>query len=211
MNKYELISLAYQFVSFLLEKQKVAEQIDNIFLFGSIASKNFDEESDIDIFIDVKKPNKKVEENIRKELYLFSKSKYLEYWKLKGVKNEISIKIGQLNKWEKIKRSIISNGIVLYGKYASEPEKLKHFILIKIKTPKISRSKQVSLWRRLYGYSQKVGNKVYTTEGLISECDGKKLEKAVILIPIENSEKIFNFLDLKKINYENYEIWSDVF
>lgn len=207
MDKYFIISYAMQFSSFLIEKKKISEKINKIILFGSALSENFDEESDIDIFIDTDDSIKKEIEN---ELYAFTKSKYTENWELKGLKNEISLKIGKLNEWKDLKREILSNSLILYGKYISKPEKLKPFAIIKIVTSNFSRKRQVSLWRKFYGYSQKVGKKVYTKKGLLSVANGKKLEKGIVIVPYENSDKIYKFLDSQKINYETYEIWSDV-
>lgn len=210
IDRYKLISFASEFVSFIMQNKTLAEKIKNIILFGSVASDNFDEESDIDLFIDLKKYDKDIEKDIRKELYSFNKSRYAEYWRLKSLKNEISLRIGELDKWKKLKRTIETNSITLYGKYTSLPKKLRHFLLIKIKTPKIPRTKQVSFWRALYGYSQKVGKKIYKTKGMVSESKGRKIEKGVILLPFENSKIIFKFLDERRINYETYEFWSDV-
>lgn len=207
MDKFLFISYALQFSSFLLEKKKIAEKIDNIILFGSMVSGNFDEESDIDIFVDTDEKN---EEEINKELYAFNKSKYYDYWKLKGLKNEISLKIGRLEKWKELKREIISNSIVLYGKFNSKPDKLKHLAIVKINTSNFLRKKQVLFWRKLYGYKQKIGKKIYTSEGLMFELNGKKLDKGIILLPYEKINRLYEFLDSNKIKYETYEIWSDV-
>ena len=48
MKQNKLISLALNFASFLVDRTMV----NSIILFGSVASNNFDKESDIDIFID---------------------------------------------------------------------------------------------------------------------------------------------------------------
>ncbi|MBI5061033.1 MAG: nucleotidyltransferase domain-containing protein [Candidatus Aenigmarchaeota archaeon] len=207
MNKSALISYAMDFASFLLGSG-LSERISSIILFGSVARGDFDKESDIDIFIDVKKYDKLLEEKVRKRFELFEKSEMKRKWELKGVKNPLSLKIGELKKW-KIGRSVLSDGIMLYGKYRELPENLKYYSLFKINFDKIPRSEQVSIWRKLYGYSQKVGKKTYTSKGLVEQCGGKKLERGIIIIPIENKEKIINFLKKRKINYTINEIWSD--
>ncbi len=53
LEKNELIAYASDFVSYLLSKFKEGE-INRVILHGSIARGDFDEESDIDLFIDVK-------------------------------------------------------------------------------------------------------------------------------------------------------------
>ena len=74
------------FTSFVLERSK-RENIKRIILFGSVARSECDEESDVDIFVDVFDDNaaKKELEKIKSE-YLKSK-RYEDYWLLKDVKN----------------------------------------------------------------------------------------------------------------------------
>ena len=108
--------------------------MNEIILFGSVARGDFGKDSDIDLFFDVNNDNQ--EEEIKKvlnnELVKFSKSKIAETWSLMGIKNNISIKVGILNEW-KLKRSIISEGIVLYGKYKELPNNLKKSVYFNIK------------------------------------------------------------------------------
>ena len=114
MKRNKLISLAQSFVAFLIE----SVDIDQAILFGSVANNEFDEESDIDIFIDKEKKNEKKIDNA---LFLFEKSDTYQKYVITGIKNKISLKIGKLDKWPSLKRSIISNGIMLYGKYKEKP------------------------------------------------------------------------------------------
>ena len=116
MKQNKLISLALSFASFLIERINV----ESIILFGSVAQNNFDSESDIDIFIDANDKNKEKIENL---LELYKKTEEYEKFKLEGIKNEISLKIGRLNEWKDLKRSIISGGLVLYGNYKGKPDK----------------------------------------------------------------------------------------
>src|SRR3989339_143939 len=83
------------------------------------------------------------------------------------INNEISLKVGELDKWE-LKSSIISNSIVLYGRYRSNvtETKTKQYTLFELKI-KGKRKNMMRIWRKLYGYKQKVGKKWYNTEGLI--------------------------------------------
>ena len=116
MKSNSLKAFAVDFVSFLIQHLDSLEGIRNIILFGSIARGDFDKDSDIDIFIDTK--DKKITtDKIVSDFY--QSQKYLKYWKLLGIENTINCKVGNLDKWE-LKRSIISNGIVLYGKYKAE-------------------------------------------------------------------------------------------
>ena len=60
MKQTNLIAYAAHFVSFVLD-HGVLQKINRIILFGSVARDIFDEESDIDIFIDVIENEKKLE------------------------------------------------------------------------------------------------------------------------------------------------------
>ncbi len=111
MNRNNLIAYAADFVSFLLDSD-IFKRINRIILFGSVARGNFDEESDIDLFIDTKEG---IEKEVRSILHLFQDSEIQKKWNLKGLENDLSLKIGDLNKW-KLKRDITSDGIILYGK-----------------------------------------------------------------------------------------------
>ena len=61
----------------------------------------------------------------------------------------------------------------------------------------------------MYGYKQKVGEKVYHSRGVIGEFGGKKISPASFLIPIEKSNEMIKFLRTKKINYEVKEVFMD--
>jgi predicted nucleotidyltransferase len=208
MRRNELLSKASEFVSFLLRNNKSSE-IDGIILFGSVARGDFDAESDIDLFVDTK--NKKLKEFVEKQLRLYEKSENYRKWVLKNVNNQLVVKVGVLEEWEELHRSITSNGITLYGKYEKLPKNLRHFYILKLNFSKHSRSKKVSLWRGLYGYSQKVGKKTYNTKGVLTDCEGVRIGKSIIMLPNKHYPKIKEFLKRKSIQFKVYEIYSDNF
>ena len=92
MNRNKLISLAMNFSSFLVGQVEVK----SIILFGSVARNNFDEESDIDLFVEC---DKKDEKKVEIMLDLYKKTEEYEKFILDGVKNELSIKSGRLDDW----------------------------------------------------------------------------------------------------------------
>lgn len=204
MKRNNLIAYAQAFSSFILDSEN-GDRIRGIILFGSVARNEFDEESDIDMFIDTDVDRKK----ILKQLNLFSESQSNKTWKLKGIKNEISIHVGDFDK-SPLKRDIISSGIQLYGSVLSLPAEMSHYLLFTLEFADIERKKQVNIWRKLYGYTQKVGKKIYKSEGLINSLGGKKLEKGIFIIHIDKKQEIIKFLNNNKIKYKVYEIWSDV-
>ena len=204
MKRNLLIGYAMSFASFLLDSS-VGARINRIILFGSVARGDFNEESDIDLFIDT---DKDIEGEIDKLLKLFGSSRINEIWKLKGMKSDISVKVGDLKKWS-LRRDVISSGITLYGKYNEIPEKVNYYLLIKIDVSKFKSSRQMSIWRKLYGYRQRIGTKIYTGKGLVERLGGKKIGKAIILIPMENRKEIINFLNKNRVSYTVNELWSD--
>ena len=198
MEKNKLISLALSFVSFLIPKI----EINQVILFGSVASNKFDNESDIDLFVETDEKN---QNKIKKLLELYKKTKEYEKFKLEGIKNEISIKLGKLEEWKSLKRSIISNGIVLYGKYKGQPDNLIHKLIFILDLKKIPRSKKMKIWRKIYGYKQKIGKKIYTSDGVID----KKIGRGAFIINHEKSEKLQEYLNKNKIQYSLMDIWLE--
>lgn len=203
MKKENLISYAVNFISFLLE-DKIAKEIDRIILFGSIARGDFDEESDIDLFIDTKS---NIESDVAKILSLYLQSENQKKWVIKGLKNDLSVKVGELDKW-KLKRDILTDGILLYGKFKDLPKNVEYYLLLTPSFGKFKKSQQVKLWRKLYGYKQKVGKRTYKSIGLLEKLDGKRIESGLI-IPVKNKKELLDFLNKEKINYTVSELWSD--
>ena len=198
MEKHKLISLALNFASFLIERVKV----NSIILFGSVAKGNFDKESDIDLFIETDKKNAK---KINSVLELYKKTKDYERFKLEGIENGISVKCGDLNEWKDLKRSIISGGIVLYGTYQGKPKKLKHKLIFLLDVGNFERSKKIKVWRKIYGYRQKIGKKMYVSKGFAE----KKLGRGAFIISIENLEDAKNYLIKNKIKHSFFDIWVE--
>lgn len=198
MERNKLISLAMNFSSFLVGQVDVKSLI----LFGSVAKNNFDEESDIDIFIGCDKRNEK---KIKQILELYKKTEEYEKFRLEGVKNELSIKIGDLDDWKDLKRSIISSGITLYGSYRGTPDKINHKVLFLLNFEGISRAEKVRIWRNLYGYTQKVGKKIYISKGKVE----KKMGRGAFLVPIQDSQDIINYLRKHRIKYSLLDIWTE--
>ena len=203
MNQNNLISYAASFVSFILDSE-ISKKINKVILFGSVARGNFDDESDIDLFIDTKE---EIEGEIKKILYLFQNSDIQKKWEIKGVKSNLSVQTGDLDKW-KLKKGIIADGIILYGKFKEIPENIEYYLLITPSFKKFSKSQKVKIWRGLYGYKQKVGEKIYKTQGLLERLDGKRMENGII-VKMSDKKDIIDFLNKKKINYKVNEVWSD--
>ena len=203
-SRSNIISYAMAFASFLIQNIKSPSSVNNIILFGSVARNDFDKESDIDIFIDAKED---IEREVNEILDSFYNSIiYTRYWKLLGIENEISLKVGDLEKWE-LKRSLISHGITLYGKYSSEIEGRLYSLFV-LET-KGKRYEKLKIWRKIYGYRQKVKNKVYSQKGLLEEFGAKRLGPAVFMVPIEHENKIRQFLKENSVLHKVIELQTD--
>lgn len=203
---YRLISYAEDFVAFLIEKLgKDTDKIIQIILFGSVTRGEENKNSDIDLFVEISQKYEEKLKKIRDEFYNSAKAK--KYWNLLNVNNEINLSIGALKDWGDLQASIIANGIVLYGKYKGIP-KIEQNSLFIISSGK-NRNKNISVWRELYGYTQKVSKKVYIQEGLIKEYSGKKLTRGVFVIPSEHTHKIISFLREKKMPFQIFPFWNE--
>lgn len=195
--KFDLISYSMDFASFLVQKIKSKDIIKNVILFGSVSRWEATEESDIDIFIDVTKENIKLEKEIGQILNRFLDSvKYKSYWKLLGIKNEIKLTIGKLDKWKELKPSIVSNGITLYGKFKSDIRG-KHKTLLVWENIKPN-SKRVLLNKQLFGFKQ--GKRFYS--GLLQKNKGDRLGKGCIIVPLENSLAFQKLFKKHKISFK---------
>ncbi len=206
-ERSQLIALALDFTSFLMAEPRIAEQVNKVILFGSTTTGEFDEESDIDIFIDVR--NEQVKDAVMERLNLWRMSTRAEFWKAQGIRNELSLRIGILEKWVSLHRTIVSEGMLLYGKYIETPKGLRHFSLISLKMPKIKAKDAVKFWRKLYGYNQKVEGKVYVSKGLLVELGGIRLERGLVGVPQENNRRLIEFLRKHKVEYRTREAWIE--
>ena len=202
---YSLIAYAQDFVSFVLQNMKYPEKIIAVILFGSVVRGEAKKTSDVDIFIET---NGDIESEVaRLKEKFYNSIKVEKYWSLLGIKNEIHCEIGSLDEWKDLEKSLIAQGVMLYGKYKSKKQGYPHY-LFSIEQSKI-RNKNVSLWRKLYGYKQKVGKKVYIKNGLVEEYHGEKIARGVFIIPAENAQKIVSFLKSNGINYKIIIIWKE--
>ena len=198
MNRNKLISLASSFASFLINRIEVK----SIILFGSVAQNSFDKESDIYIFVETEAKNEKKIKNI---LELYKKTEEYEKFRLDGIDNEIIVKVGKLDEWKGLKRSIISGGIILYGNYQGKPERLKHKILFILSVGNLKRAERVKIWRKIYGYKQKIGNKIYSSSGIAE----RKIGKGAFIIPIEKMKDAQEYLAKNKIKHSFFDVWLE--
>ena len=203
MERNEIIAYAMDFASYLISK---VNGINRIILHGSVARGDFDEESDIDLFIDIF--DKKIEKKIKAAEEVYYKTNSYKEWKLKGISNELSLIIGKLdsNEWKDLKRAIMNTGIILYGKYTAENKDAKHYVLFSFENIK-PESKRVAFFRKLFGF--KIRKKTY--QGMADKLNARKIGKGAIVVPIENANQLKQYFKQVKVNTRVYDFWSDGF
>lgn len=196
----ELIAYAMDFASYLISKVK---GINKIILHGSIARGDFDENSDVDLFIDSSLEEKK----ILSVLESYYKTKKFKEWQLKGVKNEFSVIVGKVDgkEWRDLKRAIINTGIILYGKYKSDVEKINSYVLFSFENIKPDK-KRVAIFRKIFGFT--IGKKRYP--GLAEKINAIKVGKGALLVKTENVNELKKYFQSKKVSPKLYDLWGDI-
>ena len=201
MERNEIIAYAMDFASYLISK---SGDVNKVILHGSVARGDFNDNSDIDLFIDVH--DKKMEKKIHTIEDNYYKTESYHRWKLKGLKNELSLIIGKLDSdaWKDLKRAILNTGLIIYGKYTEGSKEGKHYVMFSFENIK-PESKRVMLFRKLFGF--KVGKKRY--EGLSGKFGLKRLGKGTIVAPIEHVRELKQYFSQSKISVRLYDVWSD--
>ena len=208
MKKQDALCYAYDFVRILAGK--TSDKAKDIILFGSVARGDFDEESDVDIFVNVcSKDEKTVQEAVNKaqnEFEVYSK----RTWRLQGVNLPVKCIVGDIDsgKWSELKREIISSGISLYGRYRELPEKLKHCFIFSFSLSRLKPNEQVSVVRKIYGYCTKKDGKVYEHTGILYDAGGEKINAGVVMVPAEYHKRIFDFFKKNGVSFRTREIWT---
>ncbi|VVB60554.1 Nucleotidyltransferase domain protein [uncultured archaeon] len=199
----------YDFLSLVLEEEDIASKIKRIVLFGSVARGEADEESDIDIFIDVwsKSSIKDVEQYVaeaEKRFYVISERK----WSLLGIKLPIKCIVGMLDddRWKSLRSEIISSGMTLFGKFEEKEEGWAHYAMVNYSLAGLSQAKKMKLLRKLFGYTGVKKKKKYVWHGLLEESGGVKLSSNVILVPVEKSRDVTKLLHSFKITPQIREV-----
>lgn len=200
----------YDFLSMISEDKEIAGEIKEIILYGSVAKKNYDKKSDIDLFFNIKNKEKisYIEQELKKILKSFE-IKSEKTWGLKNLELPIGFIVGSLDDevWRGIKDEIASSGIVLYGNYKELPEKTKHYILFYYSLNNLKRKEKMKFIRTAFGYNIFKNKREYNQKGLIENIGGIKLSSNVILIPSEELLKIKKLFNQHKIKYKLFETW----
>lgn len=204
------IAYSQSFVSFLFDSldEDALNEIETIILFGSAARDDAGKKSDIDIFINVPSKKDLVQKNTEKAVLnavrLFYESLvFRKVWKMQGIENEINCITGSLEKWDNLKPSMISDGIVLYGKYAGAAKGRQSFVIISWEKVK-PETKRVLLSKKLYGYN--MNNRRY--EGAIGGTGTIKLGSNCLMIPIQSSKRVLSVFSGLGVDVRKFHVNS---
>ena len=183
------------------EKAKTIKGILQIILFGSVATGEDTEKSDIDIAVVYRGDRFRVMEEANK-----------------GKADKIQttfVDINNLYDETEIVGALSGEGILLYGHPISLQEKkvkLEAKILVGYSMVGIGQAEKVKLNRALYGSiskSTKKGKKYITTvKGLTNEPGIEKINDGVLLIERRKSKKVINLLRRFKANYKEIPVWT---
>lgn len=194
---------ASYFAAYLVNNLGSIDNISRIVLYGSVARDDATKESDIDIFIEVKKKTKKFEREIKEAEERFYLGREAAIFRAKGVDNRFSIKHGVLKDWKDLYRSIASTGIVLYGPYEAQglPSGTKHSVIIFWE--KIGRNRG-SFLNKLYGFTVK--GKRYP--GILLKFNGKRIGKSCVMLPVQYKNDVFKLIRGHEVKAKVLEVFS---
>lgn len=204
MKQEEVLAYAYEFVSILMEKTR---KIDEIILFGSVASGEFDKHSDVDIFIDTKAA-KEVQKSVDSCLEEFERTTKRN-WSLRGIYLPIKPIVGNLSssQWSALRRDVISCGITLFGRYKELPKGVKQRMILSFQMSKLDSKSKIAFIRRIYGYSSTKAQKIYEHKGLLQTLEGIKMGANTISLPAERFKEIYVEFKKAKIPFKVWEVW----
>ncbi|MDP6627189.1 MAG: nucleotidyltransferase domain-containing protein [Methanopyri archaeon] len=204
METNDLIAYAMEFSSFIM-RSDAARSVRRIVLYGSVARGDHDDESDIDVFVDC---DEDVLDMVARTKIAFELSETHERWRLKGLTNPLSVKAGDITTWD-IHRSVISSGILLYGRFSGRPDDAALHCLFVLDVSHLPRKDKMKVWRALYGYQQRVRGKLFTFPGIVRTVGGRKLGNGVVLVPVEGKDVVVRTLREHQVRYELTEVWTD--
>lgn len=211
MNKNEIFAYIFHFLSIVFEKLKNnINKVSKIILFGSVARGDFDERSDIDIFIDVpNKKNIKIVNRILEESLNEFEDIAKETWYLRKVDFPIKYMVDKLDnkRWENLRKELNAYGIILYSSYEESPRDVKNYSLFEYSLAKFNKKQKMKIIRNLLGYKIKKEKKTYEIKGFLNEINGIKLMQNVVLVPINKSFELHNFFTRNKVTPKIKEVW----
>ncbi len=204
----EIINYIKTFIDTNLSKY---EEIENIILFGSLASGKFSEESDIDICVIFKRSTPKNLEGT-----IFNCFLNLEKELNRSIQC-IFIFPEDINTWDRIfLENILAEGQLLFGnsnyyEVLIKALELQPYQIITLNLRALDSADKMKLKRILYGYKtkKKYSKKVYKYQkkGLVKELKGIKLGRGSFIIPEKHFILVENKLKKFDIRFSSFRAW----
>ena len=198
-KKYALAAAAFLLNSL---PDNLFRKVRQVILFGSVATDAAGPDSDVDIFIDVDMKIAEiaqVKRIIKKSIHDFSVTVDALKFKLDGVDNPLSVRIGKLDEWHDLKESIESSGMVFYGAYAPARKLGKKYLIFYWE--KLGIPNRGALLNKLYGYR---AGKRYP--GLLEKIGGRRIGKSAVLVPVRRKSEVILLMERYKVDYKVVEI-----
>jgi predicted nucleotidyltransferase len=194
MSKY---NDAIKFVNKIKNKQNIL----SIVLFGSVARREEEKGSDIDLAVIYDKKNQKIIEE-------------LDVLKDKGIQLT-HLTIDDLQTEEEIRDALAGDGILLYGtpiNITIEQSSLKPKMILVYNTSHLGQKSRTYLQRALYGgkstYTKK--GKTYESifEGEVNKLGIKKLKNGVLFCDRKNAYPIIKVFKNLDVRWQEISVWA---
>ncbi len=207
IDRNKIIAYVQSALSFIFSESGLWKKpaIKRIILFGSSARGEATEESDIDLFIEPYSPKDEnfVKNKVAFALRQFRQSRLYTEWGLRGVKNELQVFVSTLEKSSDLQRSLIADGIVLYGEFITKLD-FQHHLLISF-MPIKQKSKRYRIDRYLFG--RKEMGRAYT--GVVQQLGGIKVNSRAFIVPSQRAQQVLKKLREEKVDFALRDFWSE--
>lgn len=205
-----------EFLPILQEFVARAEEVPNLvcaILYGSVAKGNADRRSDIDMFLVFSTPH--------------DPEKGKEFEVAHKIASEIQEELGVTNRFqfvfsnlklgvdEGFLENLCKEGVIIWGRpiiVDVNKLQLSPKTIVSYDISGLSNYEKLRIHRALYGYEVERVHKgkryVSRSRGLLAEVGGKRIGRAVILIPRESTRYLKRVFDESKVKYRALEVWS---
>ena len=205
-----------EFLPIIQEFVARAGEIPNLvaaIVYGSVARGEADRRSDIDVFLVFSTPH---DPERGKEFKIAHEIASQAQQKL-GVSNRFQFVFSnmKLHVDEGFLENLCREGIVVWGRplvVDTRKLKLSPNVMISYDLSTLPGYEKLRIHRALYGYEVERRHKgkryISKSKGLLAEVGGRRLGRAVIMIPKESERYLKKVFDEAKVKYRSLEVWS---
>lgn len=200
------MEVAFEFA----KRLSAVEEVGYVILFGSVARREANWKSDIDVAIILNTDSTNgVSEKISETA--------LDVEKEFDVSVQIVVTNRRFEGFESyFVKKLFEEGIILYGGplLIQDHVALEPYTIFSYSLKGLNQEDKMKIKRAIYGYKtqKKYRNKVYlsTFRGTLEEYGGKKLGAGSLIVPRSQAEKIEKILKKLKANYRTLSVWLPV-